>query len=170
MRKLVALWICVLLLAAGLFRAAQAALNGSTYLPLVFHDPTHTPTPTRTPTVTPTATATQDEIDIEIYNVVSPGTINEYVELRNDGNRAVDLTEWKLTVKVDEAKTRPQFIFPEFTLNAGRHVKIHTRSGTDSSTDLYMNRSDALWPAENDCIILRNDESPSKKVDERCYP
>jgi len=163
MRKKTLLVLVALLLTAGMIPAARAALGGSTYLPQVYYQPL----PSATPSPTATPTATQVALRVEIVEVKSPGTMDEVVVIQNLGNRTVDLTDWKLTARRNPP-TNPYF-FPEFELAAGKTVQVWTKSGTDSTTNLYMDRSAPIWPKTGDCIRLRNDESPSQLVHEYCY-
>src|SRR5690554_5596529 len=126
MRKLVALWICVLLLAAGLFRAAQAALNGSTYLPLVFHDPTHTPTITPTPTRTPTITPTSRPPFVEIDAIEAAGQLHERIIIINNTGRAVNMTGWRLKAETGELYRFPNYTLPAFDGNKDGNVTVYT--------------------------------------------
>jgi hypothetical protein len=167
MRKNIWLILVVLLLAASILPIARAALDSSVYMPLVFKYPTFTPTVTPTVTLTPTVTPTQIPISIEITDVIDPGTTNEYIVIQNKGTRPVGLEDWKLTSLMNE--NMPPYFFPNFTLEAGRTVQVVTRSGTNSATVLYMGRDEPNWLEDGDCAILRDDSSPSIKMDEFCY-
>lgn len=169
MLKKIVLALLTLLLTVGIIPAARAALEGGTYLPQVYNQPlptaTPSPTATRTPTVTPTAT--QVAVNVEIIEVKSPGTLEETVVIQNKGSRAADLTDWKLTARINPPEA--PYYFPEFELAAGKTVQVWTKSGTDTATNLYMDRNAAIWDKEGNCIRLRDDESPSQLVDEYCY-
>ncbi|MFP4346571.1 MAG: C1 family peptidase [Anaerolineales bacterium] len=61
---------------------------------------------------------------------------NDAIELYNPGSRSVDMTGWVFTGI--RSGTVTNYTFPTFTLDAGSRVVVHENSGTDTSTDLYM--------------------------------
>jgi endonuclease YncB( thermonuclease family) len=104
--------------------------------------------------------------DVIIPTVSEDGaTLNdEYVDFRNVSGGSVDLTGW--TVE-DEAGYSYQF--PDgFGLSAGSTVRLHTGSGTDSSTDLYWGRGSAVWNNSGDTASLYDGDS--NLVQKHTYP
>ena len=67
-------------------------------------------------------------------------TNDEWVELVNNG-AAVDLTGWT----VHDEGPNYTYAFSGLTLAPGGAVKVHTGSGTDTSTDLYWGRNQHVW-------------------------
>ena len=68
-------------------------------------------------------------------------TLNEeYVCFEHVGGDPVDMTGWH--VKDEQNNT---YTFPPFTLSVGAHVRLHTGSGTDTSSDLYWGLGSAVW-------------------------
>jgi competence protein ComEC len=64
------------------------------------------------------------------------------------------MTGW--TVEDEAGKT---YTFPSgYTLTSGGEVRLHTGSGTDSSTDLYWNRGSAVWNNSGDTVSLYEDD------------
>lgn len=100
---------------------------------------------------------------IEYDPAVGTDAEGEYVELKNTGAGAADLTDWTLR---DEADT--VYTFPAFTLNAQATVRVWVKSGTNDATNLYWGRSSAVWNNGGDTATLRNAEGID--VDSCTYP
>lgn len=169
-KKIIA--VVFLLLTAGTIVAVRAAVTQYYYLPIVYNQPTPTPTQTITPTVTgtptktptPTPTATP-EPGVYITDIVFDPTgdpLDEYVAIKNSESKSVVMTDWMLR---DE--NRNVFTFPTFTLGAGATVKVWTKSGTDTSSNLYWDSDVPIWNDHGDCAYLRDDENNS--IDTYCY-
>jgi hypothetical protein len=92
-----------------------------------------------------------------------PDADGEYVEVRNSGPTASDLTGWTLRDAVNTIYT-----FPTFNLAAGATVRIWVKSGTDTSADLYWGRGGAVWNNGGDSATLSN--SAGTVVDSCTYP
>ena len=80
----------------------------------------------------------------------------------NSGGSAADMTDWTLS---DEANHT--FTFPTFTLNPGAFVRVWTKAGTNTATDLYWGRGSAIWNNSGDCAYLR--DSVGTLIDTYCY-
>lgn len=77
----------------------------------------------------------------------------EYLVVRNDTPATAALSGWTLS---DYAR-RHMFTFPAgFTLDPGHDVRIWTRPGTNSATDLFFGRSSAIWNNTGDTATLTN--------------
>ncbi len=84
-----------------------------------------------------------------MYN--PPGDpLNEWIEIKSATQ--TNLTSWKLSDATDHTYTFPL----NFILNGS--VKIHTNTGTDNSTDLYWNQSQAIWNNDHDTATLKDDK------------
>jgi hypothetical protein len=76
----------------------------------------------------------------------------EYVQLRNDGETAVDLGGWTLRDKNDDKQS---MTFPEGTeLKPGSTVKIFTEPGHK----LSFNSKSSIWNDKGDVAVLINSE------------
>jgi Flp pilus assembly protein TadB len=75
----------------------------------------------------------------------------EFLKIVNSGRSAVNMTNWILC---DEADHR--FAFPAFTLRPGSYVRIWTKAGIDTATDLYWGRGQAVWNRTGDCAYLQD--------------
>ncbi len=125
--------------------------------------PTATPTATPTPTPTDTPTAGPNvRITFIEFNPPGPDIDGEYAQIENQGGTPVTMTGWTLS---DEAGNT--FTFPAFTLNAGASVKIWTKSGSNTATDLYWGRGQAVWNNDGDIAYLR--DSSSTLIDTYSY-
>lgn len=151
------------------------ALANTIYMPMVFKNPTATPTMTFTPTVTltptrtptPTATPTQSP-GVYILDIVykpSGDPLNEYVKIKNTSSKSVDMKDW--IIKPAKAGTGVKYVFPSFTLGAGKIVNVWTKSGTDTSTDLYWDSTIPVWNDNHDCGYLKNDNGGTESS--YCY-
>ncbi|MHC1597921.1 MAG: lamin tail domain-containing protein [Methermicoccaceae archaeon] len=78
---------------------------------------------------------------------------DEYVVISNSGDTPVNLEGWKL-----KDKARHTYTFYDVTLQAGATIKVHTGSGADTGTDLYWERSSAVWNNDHDTACLYNEE------------
>lgn len=74
----------------------------------------------------------------------------EYVVLKNGGRSTVKLTGWT----VRDTK-RHVYTFKTFSLKPGKYVYIHTGRGSDTSTNVYQNRSWYVWNNTGDKVYLR---------------
>jgi putative hemolysin len=74
-------------------------------------------------------------VETVVINEVDLGDSDAF-ELYNPGSTAVDMTGWLFTGV--RSGTVTNYTFPIFTLGAGSYVVVHESSGTDTSTDLYM--------------------------------
>jgi len=109
---------------------------------------------------------TSSDHSVSIPTISPDGeTLNdEYVDVKNDGSSSLDMTGWTLE---DEAGYTYQF--PDgFSLGAGDTVRVHTGSGTDSSTDLYWGSGSPIWNNDSDTAHLYDDAS--NLAAEKTYP
>jgi hypothetical protein len=137
--------------------------NHMLYLPLIIGAPAAQPTPTPIatatsvpqPTTTPTTSPPTPDIKITFieYNPDGDDVIGEFVRIQNLGSAAQLMTGWTLS---DESAH--VYSFPTFTLAAGGTVQIWTKSGTDTTTDLYWGSSSAIWNNTGDTATLKSDQ------------
>ncbi|MEU6807728.1 lamin tail domain-containing protein [Streptomyces sp. NPDC046831] len=76
----------------------------------------------------------------------------EWVEIRNNTRRAVNLNGW--TLKDEAGHT---YTFHDYRLQGRASVRIHTGIGRDNRTDLYQDRRAYVWNNRSDTATLRND-------------
>jgi micrococcal nuclease len=78
---------------------------------------------------------------------------DEYVVFRNDGQKQLDLTGWRVQ---DEAGHT--YRFPTgFTLDPGDEVTLYTGVGENSATALYWGRERAVWNNGGDTAFVYDD-------------
>jgi hypothetical protein len=75
----------------------------------------------------------------------------EFVAITNAARTAIDITNWTLCDEVGHL-----FEFPEFILQPQAHVRIWTKAGASTATDLYWGRNQAVWDNAGDCAYLRD--------------
>ncbi|MGD8621483.1 MAG: LysM peptidoglycan-binding domain-containing protein [Anaerolineales bacterium] len=81
-----------------------------------------------------------DDLSVIISGIDGAGNLElESVRLLNQGGE-VSMAGWTLT---DGAGNR--FTFPEFTFYSTGAVEVHTRSGTNTTIDLYWGLDKAVW-------------------------
>ncbi len=82
--------------------------------------------------------------------------VDEWVEVRNDGDLAAGLGGWLLR---DESSTN-RYTFPAgFELAAGAAVKVRTGCGADTATDLHWCAEGPVWNNGGDTVLLLDQES-----------
>ncbi|MFF5855010.1 lamin tail domain-containing protein [Streptomyces sp. NPDC012751] len=87
----------------------------------------------------------------------SPGSDNrsnkslngEWVQLRNTGGSAVSVKGWVL-----KDASNHRYVFPDVKIGAGKYVKIHTGSGSDTASDKYQDRRAYVWNNDKDTATL----------------
>ena len=151
-----------------LFTAAQGAYTNTLYMPIVLKQPTHTPTYTATPSPTFTPTPTNTLVPgVHITDIENdpPYELDEYVTIKNTEGQTQDMTGWILKNDHDPADI---FNFPNnYKLLSGKSVKVWTKSGTDTSTDLYWGSDEPIWNLGSDCGYLRNEDNV--RISSYCY-
>ena len=93
-------------------------------------------------------------IDPEESSLDAPGNdhsnlTKEWVALRNVSGATVSLLGWTLKDRYGHT-----FQFPDFSLQAGRTLKVITGKGRNTSGKLFWNRSMAVWNNDGDEVLL----------------
>ncbi|GGS88061.1 lamin tail domain-containing protein [Streptomyces cinerochromogenes] len=96
----------------------------------------------------------------------SPGSDNrsnkslnaEWVQLRNTSGSAVSLKGWVL-----KDASNHKYVFPNVKIGAGKYLKIHTGSGSDTASDKYQDRRAYVWNNDRDTATLTR--ASGSKVD-----
>ena len=155
------LWI-----AAGLvliLLAAASILANTIYFPQMPKYPTTTPTltptathtVTATPTKSPTPTRTPTPVPgVVILDIVYAPSIalDEYVLIENSGNNSVDMEGWWI-----KADSGAKYDFPDnFSLGSDKAVKVWTKVGQDTSSNLYWDRTEEAWNNNGDTGYLKD--------------
>ncbi|MGB3700167.1 MAG: lamin tail domain-containing protein [Anaerolineales bacterium] len=144
-------WALAGILVLSVVIIAQASALTNIYMPVIYVGPTITPTPIATPK--PTECLNQvffvKEIKVCFTDIVYKPTtspLDEWVTIKNLGNNSVELEGWRI---VSDSSTNFKYDFPKFTLKTGQTVKVWTKVGTNSSSQLYMNRTQEFCEENN---------------------
>ena len=169
------MWVIAVCILLSIVMIVQAAQLNTIYMPVVFGSkptPTQTPTPTKTPK--PTSTPAPGQclsgkttglcITSIVYKPLTGGALNESISIKNLGSSAVDMENWRVVNDRSE-----KFDIPKFSLSGSSTVQIWTKSGTNDSKNLYMDRTVEFWNDNMDCAYLRDDSQPRKTIDAICY-
>jgi LysM repeat protein len=97
--------------------------------------------PTSTPTMMATATAVPfSGVIVTISEVVSPGNLEgERIAIFNEGT-GTSLKEWTLG-----GSSIGTFSFPDIYIFSGGTIRIHTKAGQSTPSDLYLNQQTSAW-------------------------
>ncbi len=85
--------------------------------------------------------ASSEGIGVAIISIAGAGTLDgETATIQNNGESTLVLTGW--TLKSDAGAT---YLFPQLTLYPGGVVQVHSGSGADTASDLFWQRTSAVW-------------------------
>ena len=126
-----------------------------------------TPTPTAIPTPTPAATsAPASSGNVVITTIFYDGAVSqepdEYVEIRNDDTRTIQLQSWTLRDIANHLYT-----FPSFVMQPGQVCRVYTNQSHPESCGFNYGSGLAIWNNTGDCAYLR--DSLSTLIDDYCY-
>ncbi|MCP4225006.1 MAG: hypothetical protein GY773_16840 [Actinomycetia bacterium] len=98
-------------------------------------------------------------LEISDHQVDPPGRDDEnldqeWVEVHNPGSDPIDLDQWTIR---DET-TSNRFPLPAMTLGPGASLRVHTGSGSDSSTDLYLGDRFPVWSNRGESVLILDGE------------
>ncbi len=170
-------WVLAAVMVLSVVVIAQATAINNLYLPLIYLDPTNTPTPT--PTQKPTECIVQvfpvSKLKVCFTDIVYKPTgspLDEWVTIKNLGNSAVEMEGWRIA---SDYSGKFKYTFPEYTLKTGQTVKVWTKDGPNSSSELYMSppagvlKEQGFWKDNADCGYLKDNSSPRRKINSFCY-
>lgn len=114
------------------------------------------------------ASAHEGGIHIGLVQYDSPGKDtgsntslnNEWINIHNSRSTPYQIKGWYLK---DNAGYK--FVFPTYTIGAGKNVKVHTGKGTKGGGHVYWGRSWYVWNNTGDKARLY---TPSGKYNESC--
>ncbi len=108
------------------------------------------PVPQPSPVPSPPEKATA-KIAIVRIEANPPGAdvAEEYILLRNEEAYPVEMTNWLLTDRAGH-----EYLFPYFTLQSGAEVRLWTKAGEDTGTDLHFGHRWAIWNNTGDKATL----------------
>jgi len=85
------------------------------------------------------------------YNPPGPDVSGEYALIQNSASVSADLSGWTLSDVVYHT-----YRFPQFVLSARGFVRVWTKQGENTATDLYWGRRAAIWNNVGDKAFLRD--------------
>ncbi|MBB2747387.1 UNVERIFIED_ORG: putative extracellular nuclease [Microbispora rosea subsp. rosea] len=86
----------------------------------------------------------------------------EYVWLKNTSSKTVAVTGWTLA-----DTSRHRYIFPAFSIPAGKTITIRTGSGKSGTSTRYWGMGNYVWNNDKDTASLRN--AGGKLIDSCSY-
>ncbi len=108
-------------------------------------------TPTPTPSPIPSATAPPlDEIAMEITNVLGYGQLEDEVVIIYNQGPGVNLSGWTLS-----GSALGDYAFPNLFLWNGGSVRVHSKTGSNTPSDLYWDQDAPRWFSGN-VVTLKN--------------
>ena len=102
---------------------------------------------------------------VHIHNDGSKGRNepDEYAEIKNLGEAAVNLKGWTLNA----GAPGQNFRFPSFDLQPGQSIRVYTNEVHQESGGFSFRSKQALWNNIGDCGVLMN--ASGALVHSRCY-
>ncbi|MEW2574005.1 lamin tail domain-containing protein [Streptomyces sp. NPDC047070] len=112
----------------------------------------------------------QPKVEISAVQYDSPGRDdrsnrslnNEWVELTNNGRRAVNLDGW--TLSDEDGHT---YTFNHYRLRSHESVRVHTGQGRDRDGHVFQDRRTYVWDNRSDTATLRNDHD--RRIDRESW-
>jgi len=94
-----------------------------------------------------------ENYELDIHAIVGVGNLDvEYVEIRNQSQGPIDLTEWQL--KDEDGNI---FTFPALILNSEGAIKILSKSGNNTVIELYWQSSSPIWESGETATLINKD-------------
>jgi len=94
-----------------------------------------------------------DEVQVTIHTIVGPGNLDvEYVEIRNQSQGPIDMTNWQLTDQDGNV-----FVFPTLILNQGGAIKVLSKAGNNTVIELYWQSDTSIWQSGETASLLNAD-------------
>ena len=103
---------------------------------------------------TPTATLPPlDEDLFKVDNVIGAGDVkNEHLHLVYLGSQPLDLQNWQI-----KDRHKHSYIFPAFVIYKNGAFDLFTGSGVNSTIELYMGQTQALWQSGETVTLVDPD-------------
>lgn len=102
--------------------------------------------------VSPVKTCTDVSITWLLCDPPGKDSEGEYVIIQNTGTKKVNLEAWTLC----DAQDHHCYVFPQMSLTPGGEIKLWTKVGQDTGTDLYWGETVSIWNNGGDTARLRN--------------
>lgn len=107
-------------------------------------------TPTLANAIQPIITFVRDDVDVLIRKVVGAEDLEmEYVEIYNQSDGPLDLSDWQLTDEDGNV-----FLFPALILNNEGAIKVYSKKGTNSVIELHWQADAPIWTPGETVTLL----------------
>jgi competence protein ComEC len=138
----------------------------SIYLPLIIKQSPSTPsstptqitpakTPTKTLTPTPTTQPPATTGNVAITNIFYDGTgssePDEYVEIKNEDNKSIQLQNWTLRDNANHI-----FTFPSFVMTPGKVCRVYTNEYHSEWCGFDYHSGSPIWNNDGDTAYLKD--------------
>ncbi|HZW02631.1 MAG TPA: lamin tail domain-containing protein [Anaerolineaceae bacterium] len=143
---------------------ASTGLGGVVYLPLIVKSDPALPTQTPAPTLPPISSTGRIDIEHIFFDGVA-GTAepDEYVQIRNRDDHAVQMQGWKLSDAAGHV-----FTFPSHVMQPNQACRIYTNQVHSDWCGFSYGSGSAIWNNSGDTATLRNGQGTV--VDSYSYP
>jgi hypothetical protein len=111
------------------------------------------------PRAAPAALAPDIRVSYIEYNPEGKDVAREYVQIRNLSRHAINMGNWTLRDVAGHT-----FHFPDFTLKPYAMVRVWTKRGENTATDLFWGRAMAIWNNIGDEAILKDNTGKTMHV------
>lgn len=134
------------------------------YLPIIIY---HIPQPDTDPTPSPTEEPVANTGNVLITNVFYDGVVSssepdEYVEIRNNDSKTIQLLNWMLRDNANHT-----FTFPNFLMEPGTTCRIYTNEYHAEWCGFNYGIGSAIWNNSGDCGYLY--DSTGSLLHKYCY-
>jgi competence protein ComEC len=120
--------------------------------------PSPSPTSAEPPTPIPTEPPAAGEVKLVIRDVVGVGNLNEEaVVIANEGSRGIQLVGWQL----QDSQGNVYVFKPLYIFGDGVNVMLHSRSGDDTTSDLYWGLNVPTWES-GETVTLRDADGTAR--------
>jgi len=133
--------------------------NYSVYLPIIINS---LPT-SETPTPVPTATTGKIEITTIFFDgVEGDAEPDEFVEIKNMDDKAIQVQNWTLRDNAEHVYT-----FPNYVMQPGQICRVYTNMDNQTYCGFNYGSGSAIWNNGSDCANLR--DSGDQPINLKCY-
>ena len=104
-------------------------------------------------TSSPALSFVTGEVQVNIHSIVGSGNLEvEYVEIRNQSQGPIDMTNWQLTDQDGNV-----FVFPTLILNEDGAIKVLSKAGNNTVIELYWQSEVPIWQSGETASLLNAD-------------
>lgn len=98
----------------------------------------------------PTMDPQSNDLIVAIQTIVGTGDLEiEYVEISNESQGSVDMSNWRLTDEDGQV-----FTFPTLILNQDGEIKVLSQKGINTVIELYWQSDEPIWESGETARLL----------------